>query len=358
MTMKLLKVENLSKNKENSLMLEQINFEIKTGQIYGIITDNQDKLNTFINILGGIEKEDHGNIYFKGKKLIPSERIKKVGIASGNYKLVDNLNVLENIFLGNSKRYANFGFLNKKKMKQKALEIMNKLQILINLKLKVKYLNRHEKLFIEIARVLAKEIDFYIFGHITRALSLRQFEAFGNILKDLKQKGKCVIVLPGTADDIKMFVDKLFFLKNSRLLEIENCRELSNEKLNELLLTSEKSQVMQVFDPIYKAKMIINEKIGISDLDFQDIANKVYMGYENFRRRFKNEVGLSPNQYFIKLKIEKAKEMLLYTHLEIKEIAEKLGFSDPYYFSRIFKDKETISPNKFREKRMDSVIEE
>jgi ribose transport system ATP-binding protein len=348
--LKLLKLENVSKNKDNTLMLDQINFEIKKGEICGIISDNQDKLNLLINIIAGIEKEDSGHIYYKSKELSTAERIRNVGIARGNYKLLENLNVLENIFFGNFHRYSRLGFfINKKVMRRKADEILKKLQVSFALKNKLSNMNRNERLLIEIARVLAMDTDFNIFGYVTRSLSLRKFEALTSIIKEMKNKGKCVILLPGTAEDIKMLVDRLYFLKGSQIVEIESFNDLSTDKLNELLLSSEKLQTLQVYDPIYKAKQLINEHINENDLDYQKIAQSVYMGYENFRRRFKNEVGLSPNQYFIKVKMEKAKEMLLYTHLEIKEIADKLGFSDPYYFSRIFKIKEKLSPAKFRE---------
>lgn len=340
--------------KENTLMLDQVNFEVGKGQICGIISDNIDKLNLLINILCGIEKEDIGKIYFKSKNIPAEERIRMIGIARGNYKLVDKLTVLDNIFLGALNKYSRFGFISKKTMRERAEQILRELQVPINLNIKVKDLNPNEKMIVELSRVLVMDCEYYIFDHVTRYLSLRQYDTFISILRELKNKGKGIIVIPSTADDVKNLIDKLFYLKNSKIVELENSRELSNERLNELLLSSEKSQFVQVYDPIYRAKAIIEEKVNSRELDFQNVAGSVYMGYENFRRRFKIQVGLSPNQYFIKTKIEKAKEMLLYTNLEIKEIAEKLGFEDPYYFSRIFKDKVKVSPANYRGRRLDS----
>jgi transcriptional regulator GlxA family with amidase domain len=84
------------------------------------------------------------------------------------------------------------------------------------------------------------------------------------------------------------------------------------------------------------------------DLDFQELAKEIGMGYDNFRRRFKQLVGMSPHQYFITQKVERAKELLLFTDLEIKDVALQLGFSDPYYFSRFFKERTNTSPAHFR----------
>ena len=56
--MKLLKVEGLNKVKDNSQVLDHIHLEVKKGQICGIISDNRDKLNLFIDIISGLDTED------------------------------------------------------------------------------------------------------------------------------------------------------------------------------------------------------------------------------------------------------------------------------------------------------------
>jgi ABC-type sugar transport system ATPase subunit len=352
--MKLLEVENLTKYKEDFLVLNDINFVIKSSQICGIVSDNQNSLSLLLNIIGGAEKEDSGKIYFKNAAWPPRMRLRSIGIAKKNYQLLDNLSVLENIFLSSSGKYSKFGFINFARMKKKARDILNKFQVNLDLRLELKYLNHNEKVLIEIARVMAMDCDYYIFDHITSLLSLRQYDAFANMLKEIKNDGKCVILLPGTADDIRTFIDRLYLFKSSKLFEITDFKSMGNDKLNEILLTTEKLNDHLIFDPIYKAKMIMDSKIHETFLDFKSIADLVSMGYETFRRRFKSRIGLSPNQYFIKIKIDKAKELLLYTNQEIKEIADTVGFSDPYYFSRIFKQKEKVAPVKFREGKIDA----
>jgi ABC-type sugar transport system ATPase subunit len=356
--MKILKIIDLVKTQDNSLMLDKINVEIRSGYIYGIISDNAGKLNLLLDILGGLEDEDSGIILLKSRKSKKEERKKRVAIGRSNFKLVDKMSVIDNIFLSSFSHYSIFGFLiDRKSMLAKTNEIFKSLNVAINLKSKLKYLNINEKLIVEIARTLVTDADCYIFSLMTRSLTLRQYDAFISVLRELKNKGKGVIVVPGTAEDIHTFIDKLFLLKNSNLIEMENSRDLSKEKLNELLLSSEKSQFPQVYDPIHRAKMIMEEKINEPDIDIQKIAENVYMGYENFRRRFKLQVGLSPNQYFLRIKMDKAKDLLLYTNMEIKEIAEKLGFSDPFYFSRVFKEKENMAPAKFRGNRLDTFTD-
>ena len=63
---------------------------------------------------------------------------------------------------------------------------------------------------------------------------------------------------------------------------------------------------------------------------------------------FKKQTGLSPLQYYLLLKIEKSKELLLSSQKNQKEIAFELGFESDYYFNRLFKQKTGLSPGKFR----------
>jgi len=59
---------------------------------------------------------------------------------------------------------------------------------------------------------------------------------------------------------------------------------------------------------------------------------------------FKRYTGLSPAQYFLQLKLNKAKDLLLNTSMSIKEISVITGFESQYYFSRFFKKRIGMSP--------------
>ena len=56
---------------------------------------------------------------------------------------------------------------------------------------------------------------------------------------------------------------------------------------------------------------------------------------------------MSPNSYFISLKIDAAKDMICNTDLNFTQIAENLGFTTIHYFSKLFKDKVGISPSEY-----------
>jgi two-component system response regulator YesN len=63
---------------------------------------------------------------------------------------------------------------------------------------------------------------------------------------------------------------------------------------------------------------------------------------------FKQETGLSITAYVIKKRIEKAKQLLIERVLTLPEVAERVGFSDYNYFSRVFKKEVGVSPINYR----------
>ena len=86
-----------------------------------------------------------------------------------------------------------------------------------------------------------------------------------------------------------------------------------------------------------------------AELNFETIAASHGIGLDTLRKRFKRETNVSLHQYFIQLKINAAKIMLSNLSYTISDIAGFLGFEDPYYFSRLFKNKTGASPKKYRE---------
>lgn len=107
------------------------------------------------------------------------------------------------------------------------------------------------------------------------------------------------------------------------------------------------------YDPaeqfIAKAKFLLQESLE-HPLNIEQLAQQFPMSYSKFRKDFKSVTGQSPNQYYLNLKLNKAKELLLSTTLTISEIAYQTGFDSSLYFSRLFKKKYHVSPKLFRNK--------
>ncbi len=98
---------------------------------------------------------------------------------------------------------------------------------------------------------------------------------------------------------------------------------------------------------ILKAAFLMKENLE-REIDVQQLVKELPMGYSKFRKVFKKQTGVSPTQYHINLRIDKAKELLMATHLSINEVASHVGFDSVFYFSRLFKQKTGFPPKVFR----------
>jgi Response regulator containing CheY-like receiver domain and AraC-type DNA-binding domain len=90
------------------------------------------------------------------------------------------------------------------------------------------------------------------------------------------------------------------------------------------------------------------EKRYMENITLSDIANEVYMSPNYICSVFKKEAGITINEYLIKVKMEEAKKMLKDTKMKIHEIAEKLGYESPHYFSYSFKKNTGKTPQQYR----------
>lgn len=86
-----------------------------------------------------------------------------------------------------------------------------------------------------------------------------------------------------------------------------------------------------------------NENLSIAKL-----ANHCFMSERNFRLIFTKHFEMSPLQFILKKKLDAAYELLTSTDIKIKEVALNCGFSNQYYFCRMFKKKFSFPPSDLR----------
>jgi len=84
------------------------------------------------------------------------------------------------------------------------------------------------------------------------------------------------------------------------------------------------------------------------ELNNPELANKASMATNAFTRLFTKEIGVSPQRYVKKKRIDKACILLHHSSLSIDHVAVQTGFSDRYHFSRIFKQIAKVSPARYK----------
>ena len=108
-----------------------------------------------------------------------------------------------------------------------------------------------------------------------------------------------------------------------------------------------KSRNQEHVNMINRAQLRIRESLE-SSLTIQQVAEEMGVSYSNFRKLFKEHTGLSPAVYQQDLRLQRAKELLTTTDMSIKEIAYRLNFESPDYFSSKFRVKTGRKPSDLR----------
>lgn len=154
-------------------------------------------------------------------------------------------------------------------------------------------------------------------------------------------------------------VNPAFYSSNSeweRLLGFETITDIGNW-MKEVLVSSNKQlscKANRKYDCIVdKAKEFINENY-MHNIGIELIAEKVNYSPNYLSCVFKKVSGETIADYMTRLKIERAKEMLLDIRCKIYSIAEALGFSNTAYFCSVFKKMTSMTPNEYRERAITS----
>jgi AraC-like DNA-binding protein len=83
-------------------------------------------------------------------------------------------------------------------------------------------------------------------------------------------------------------------------------------------------------------------------LDLRECARRAGWSPSHFSQMFKRQTNISPMEFFARLKMTRACELLTTTDSPVKQISNELGFEDPFYFSRLFRNRLHLAPSSYR----------
>lgn len=137
----------------------------------------------------------------------------------------------------------------------------------------------------------------------------------------------------------------LYFIEKQ--LEHQVDSGLENSILNVFtMLLEQQTQVMPIDSRIRSVQTFVTENIDQS-LSIAELSKVACLSPTQFKKRFKESVGVSTLQYITELRMEKAKALLTHTDLPVQLIAERVGYSDLSAFSRRFSLHFGLSPREF-----------
>ncbi len=139
-------------------------------------------------------------------------------------------------------------------------------------------------------------------------------------------------------------------------VEEEELREILEELVRELVGERQEQEAPQAKkDKNVKSSVIQNiiqeiENCYSGNITLKSLADKYYISDSRLSVQLKEQLGMSFPNYLASLRIQKAKELMEDENLSLEAVAKMVGFKDYFYFNKVFKKMEGISPSKFRKK--------
>ncbi|MNN46582.1 Bifunctional transcriptional activator/DNA repair enzyme AdaA [compost metagenome] len=125
---------------------------------------------------------------------------------------------------------------------------------------------------------------------------------------------------------------------------METMKKLVDERLLE-----SKEEELKYCLPIREAIAYLDEHFH-EPITLREVAERLHLNPSYFSVLFKEQTELTFSEYVSRLRIQRAKEMLLRTDCSVGEIAEQVGYQTDKYFIKVFKSIEGLSPSKYRTK--------
>jgi D-xylose transport system ATP-binding protein len=217
-----LKIKGISKRFGAVQALDDVDFEVKPGEVVGLVGDNGAGKSTLVKVISGIYAEDSGEISFDGRpvKISTPQGATRLGIATvyQDLALCDNLDVVENLFLGREVVSGGYGTLTREldeaKMEHRTSELLDNFAVTIpSLRTEVGTLSGGQRQQVAVARSLLGEPKIVLLDEPTAALGVPQTRQVLALIKRLREEGLGVVVISHNLADIFEVTDRIFVLR-------------------------------------------------------------------------------------------------------------------------------------------------
>ena len=255
-----LKISNISKSFGKVEVLKNISFEVKKGEVHAILGANGAGKSTLMKIIGGVQKQSSGDLYYKDKKVMfnsPNEAQKQgINIIYQELSLIPTLTAVENLFLG--REIINKARLtDKRAMVKEFNRLCKELNFAINPNEKVKNLSISKQQMVEILKVIHQNADIIIMDEPTTSLSENEKISLFEIIKTLKSNGKTILYISHMLEEIFLVCDKISILKDGSYIGTYDTENMTKDKIISLMIGERKEDSYSK----EKKKRLLGEKV-------------------------------------------------------------------------------------------------
>jgi D-xylose transport system ATP-binding protein len=221
----LLQLEGISKQFGPVRALDRVDFAVSAGEVVGLVGDNGAGKSTLVKAIAGINTPDSGTIRFEGKEVSigKPQDATNLGIATvyQDLALCDNLDVVDNIFLGSEITQGGAGVITRQldevDMEDRAGDLLSNLAVTIpSLRSEVGTLSGGQRQQVAVARSLLGEPKVVMLDEPTAALGVPQTKQVLALIKRLRERNLGVVVISHNLADVFEVADRIFVLRLGR----------------------------------------------------------------------------------------------------------------------------------------------
>lgn len=159
-------------------------------------------------------------------------------------------------------------------------------------------------------------------------------------------------VLEGTESGSDAYITKPFSpqLLMARILQLLNQREILRQKFGKEPQEIRSAMLSNEQDSLFVKRLdsIVYSRLGEQDLSVDKVAGLLHLGRTIFYKKVRGTTGYTPNEYIRVIRLRKAAELLKEGEKNVSEVAYAVGFDNPYYFSKCFKEQFGMPPSQYR----------
>lgn len=235
----LLQTIGLSKRFGKMYALSDIDFNIKAGEVHGLVGENGAGKSTLIKILTGVYPIDDGEIVWLSEKvnIKDPKHSRQIGInvIHQDRHLIPSFNGVENTFLGlDYERKCGIG-INYKKMKSKVENITKELGICVPLDLPASELTPPQQTLIEIIRAMMTDCRLLVLDEPTASLTDKEADILFGLIEKLKAAGTAILYVTHRMDEVFKLTDRITVFRNGKLVDTVNTKDVDKNKLVTLM---------------------------------------------------------------------------------------------------------------------------
>ena len=239
MDMPLLVMKRISKTFPGVRALQDVQLEVRAGEVHALVGENGAGKSTLMRILGGIHQRDTGEIQLCGQTVeIPSPlhaRAMGISIIHQELNQIPALSVAENIFLGREPRKT-FGVVDWGTMFSRAEQLLQDLGLPIQPRRRLGTLTVAEQQLVEIAKALSVEADLLIMDEPTAALTVEETERLFRSIRDLRARRVGIVYITHRLEEVFRIADRVTVLRDGQYVGTYPIAEVSLDDLIRLMV--------------------------------------------------------------------------------------------------------------------------